>query len=92
MFDVTSRQSFVALESWLREAAQFGARDFRGVVCANKIDLGKRRTVPEAEARRWAEARGLGYWEVSAKSGEGVMELFDHLFRALAADAQAPLV
>ena len=79
VFDVGSKTSFAALETWLQEAAKFGGGDVPLVVCANKVD--KRRAVSEAEGRAWAEGRGFPYFETSAESGANVSAAFEELFK-----------
>ena len=39
-----------------------------GVLVANKIDLDKRRVVPEAQGRQFAASKELEYFECSAVS------------------------
>jgi len=80
VFDVTSRESFDECEAWLQECAKFGAnlREMPVVLCANKTD--KRRIVTEEEARQFAGARGMVYYETSACSGLNVQDMFEALF------------
>ena len=59
VYDVTSRKSFEALDSWLREASKYGVGEIPLIVCANKCD--KMRTVTEQEGAEWAQSRGLRY-------------------------------
>jgi DnaJ family protein C protein 27 len=86
VYDVTNPASFAALDGWLAEAKQFGAKDLVGVVCANKVDLvaaggGKKRAVSEQDGRRWATAKGFAYYETSAQSGQNVKEMLMQLFQ-----------
>jgi DnaJ family protein C protein 27 len=80
VFDVTSRDSFNECDAWLAEAAKFGANpgEMPIALCANKVD--KKRVVSEEEARNFAASRGLNYFDVSACSGQNVVEMFDFLF------------
>lgn len=82
VFDVSMKESFESLDSWLAEAAKFGAnyREFPITLCANKTD--KKRVVSEEEGRKYAAARGLQYIEVSAQTGTNVNEMFAQLFSA----------
>lgn len=48
------------------------------VVCANKIDKGKR-VVDESDAQTWAMLKGYHYFETSASSGAGIAEMFETL-------------
>ncbi|CAM9144563.1 unnamed protein product [Heterosigma akashiwo] len=79
VYDVTNRASFAALDEWVEEGAKFGARGMPVVVCANKIDKGKR-LVSEDEGYNWAMERGFEYFETSAQSGASVKEVFEVLF------------
>ena len=45
-------------------------------LCGNKSDLAARRQVTQEEAKKYAEEEGLMWGETSAKSGEGVTEIF----------------
>ena len=82
VFDVATRESFDALEGWLAEAKEQGARDTVLLVCANKTDC-KRRAVSEGEGRTWATSRGFEYFETSAKDGTNVTSMFEALFAAV---------
>ena len=80
VFDVNSRDTYEALDKWLKEAREHGASNMVLAVCANKIDLGGR-VISQGEARKWAVAHGAIYFETSAKDGTNVLEMFDSLFR-----------
>ena len=47
------------------------------VLVGNKIDLEEKRTVDKKEAEDYATEKGFLFYEVSAKTGEQVQELFD---------------
>uniref|UniRef100_A0A8U8BQP9 Uncharacterized protein n=1 Tax=Geospiza parvula TaxID=87175 RepID=A0A8U8BQP9_GEOPR len=88
VYDVGSKESFEALDSWLaemrRELGPHGSLDsVVFAVCANKVDAGKLRVVDESEGRLWAESRGFLYWETSAQSGEGIQEMFQNFYSAI---------
>ncbi|XP_041325439.1 dnaJ homolog subfamily C member 27, partial [Pyrgilauda ruficollis] len=88
VYDVGSKDSFEALDSWLaemrRELGPHGSLDnVVFAVCANKVDAGKLRVVDESEGRLWAESRGFLYWETSAQSGEGIQEMFQNFYSAI---------
>jgi DnaJ family protein C protein 27 len=80
VYDVASWDSFNECDAWLAEAAKFGANpgDMPIALCANKVD--KKRVVSEDEGRNFAMSRGLHYFEVSACSGQNVVDMFDFLF------------
>ena len=84
VYDVTSRASFNALDSWIEEATAHGAKEPIVTVVANKTDK-KPREVSEAEGRAWANHHGMLFAEASAKDGTGVHQLFEALFAKVCA-------
>lgn len=80
-FDVSSRKSFEALDSWYSESKRFGCTEKTAhfVVVANKCDL--KRAVSQHEGEAWARDRGLAYFETSANTGVGVVDMFESLFQ-----------
>lgn len=87
VFDVTDRSSFEALEDWVNEIKQDLEINHNNtienivfVVCANKIDKGKR-AVEETEAKIWSLTKGFHYFETSASSGAGINEMFEVLLK-----------
>ena len=87
VFDVGSRASFEALETWVAEANSHGSNDPVFVVSANKVDC-SRRAVSEAEGRRWAASHGFDYFETSAKDGSNVAPMFEGLLAAVSAASE----
>lgn len=90
VYDVTNRDSFAELETWLDEAKANHcpvSRQHRGstaalpvgILCANKTDL-PRRQISRADGERFAAEHGLLYYETSAATGENVNEVFSKLF------------
>jgi small GTP-binding protein len=82
VFDVTDRQSFEDLPHWLQESKSV-VPDAYFVVNGNKTDLA--RIVATEEGRAYAASINAAYVETSAKTGDGVQQLF----RFLAAAAHA---
>jgi small GTP-binding protein len=87
VFDVTRRRSFTELAKWVQEADEsIGARV--PMICVgNKTDLPDR-AVPSDEAKRWAEDNGFLYMESSAKTGEGVADMFTVLAEVMWREAR----
>ena len=77
VFDVTDRASYDKCEDWFKliEENRGSLHNTQVVVVGNKIDVVPR-AVPEAEARKNFQLKGLPYFEVSALTGEGVEQLF----------------
>lgn len=83
VYDVSDRNSFEALDSWILELQneignQAEVDNIAVCVCANKTD--KKRVIDESEGRIWADSKGYHYFETSAQTGEGVAEMFQVLF------------
>ncbi|XP_025922776.1 dnaJ homolog subfamily C member 27 isoform X2 [Apteryx rowi] len=88
VYDVGQKDSFDALDAWLAEMKQElgphgNMENVVFVVCANKIDCAKHRSVDESEGRLWAESRGFLYFETSAQTGEGINEMFQTFYSAI---------
>jgi len=77
VFDVTCRQSFDRLDSFLKEIGDIKPHAF---LIGNKVDLDARREVSKMEAERLARHLGFQYVEASASSGENVAAIFLTLF------------
>ncbi len=75
VFDVTRRRSFQELVKWVQEADESIGMRVPMICVGNKIDLPDR-AVPSEEAKAWAEGQGFYYMESSAKTGEGVADMF----------------
>ncbi|CAE7790800.1 dnajc27 [Symbiodinium microadriaticum] len=83
VYDVSTRETFQELDTWLNEAKKFGANipGIPVVLCANKVD--KRRVVSEDEGRQYATSKNFSYFEASASSGANVTEMFEQLFQSV---------
>ncbi|MBD3407807.1 MAG: GTP-binding protein [Candidatus Lokiarchaeota archaeon] len=75
VFDVTRRRSFKELHKWIEEADSSIGTRVPMICVGNKIDLPDR-AVSSEEAKKWAEDQGFLYMESSAKTGEGVADMF----------------
>jgi small GTP-binding protein len=75
VFDVTRRRSFTELSKWVQEADESIGGRVPTVCVGNKTDLPDR-AVPADEAKRWTEDQGFIYMESSAKTGDGVADMF----------------
>jgi small GTP-binding protein len=77
VFDVTSEASFNAIPSWIdlmRSSAECGF-----VVVGNKVDLESERRVHFDRGDELAKSYGVSYYETSARTGQGVDDLFVHV-------------
>lgn len=74
VFDVTSVDSFKNVDKWLQDLRDVARSDVVTVLIGNKCDLADKRAVSTEEARAYAEANGMLYFETSAKTGDNVPE------------------
>ncbi len=88
VFDITRRNTFNSVTSWLHDLRQIAEEDIVVVLVGNKSDLApastvsgsaapNKRQVTREEAEEWCkENRVMQYIETSAKSGENVERAF----------------
>jgi small GTP-binding protein len=86
VFDLTSLQSFQSLDQWRADLEGKRAADLRLFVVGNKADLVDRRVVEKQCALEFAARCGaVEYIETSAKSGQGITDLFKKVAESIAA-------
>ncbi|CCC68847.1 hypothetical protein NCAS_0B07630 [Naumovozyma castellii] len=81
VYDLTQKDSLVKARSWVEELKnKVGDEDLVIFLVGNKLDLceGEEdlRAVDTSEAKAYAEEQNLLFTEVSAKTGQGVKEVF----------------
>ena len=76
VYDVTNAASFRRAKEWVEELRANGAPGCVIALAGNKCDLSEARAVSQGEGQEYAKQRGLIWVETSAKSGEGVQDLF----------------
>ncbi|KAM9985084.1 hypothetical protein ACTFIY_009502 [Dictyostelium cf. discoideum] len=77
VYDITRRDSFESLNSWLTDCRKFSSCDVTTVLIGNKADLEANRQVSTSEAKEFAEKNGLMFFETSAKTALNVDEAFE---------------
>jgi len=83
VYDITQPTSFEKAKTWIRELQRQADPSIIIAICGNKSDLAPRRQVTEEEAKKYAEEEGLMWSETSAKTGEGVQEVFNNIAKKL---------
>ena len=76
VYDVTRRDTFEHLASWLEDAKQHANPNMTIMLVGNKADLEHRRAVAKEEGAAFAEEHGLLFLETSAKTSANVEEAF----------------
>ncbi|XP_006454233.1 GTP-binding protein RAB5 [Agaricus bisporus var. bisporus H97] len=83
VYDITQSSSLEKARTWIRELQRQADPNIVITLCGNKSDLDARRQVTQEEAKKYAEEEGLMWAETSAKSGEGVTEVFTAIAKKL---------
>ena len=77
VYDITNKDSFTHTEHWVNETKDLKREDAIFVLVGNKIDLEENRVVTKKEAEDFATDKGFLFYEVSAKTGEHIEDLFN---------------
>ncbi|VDP24140.1 unnamed protein product [Schistosoma margrebowiei] len=83
VYDVTRRDTFNHLASWLQDARQHASPNMVITLVGNKCDLDARREVKQEEAEAFARENNLLFLETSAKTGVNVEQAFATTARAI---------
>ncbi len=73
---MTDKTSFLKLKDWVSELQTVLGNDLLIAVACNKCDLSSRREVSMEQAQDFAASLGATLFETSAKTNQGVEELF----------------
>ncbi|KAI6700771.1 hypothetical protein NL676_015095 [Syzygium grande] len=76
VYDITRRDTFNHLASWLEDARQHANPNMTIMLIGNKSDLSHRRAVSKEEGEQFAKENGLLFLEASARTAQNVEEAF----------------
>merc|ERR1712063_194503 len=76
VYDITRRDTFQHLQSWLEDCRRYSNKDIVIMLIGNKSDLANKRAVSKEEGEAFAREHGLVFMETSAKTAAGVEEAF----------------
>ena len=83
VFDITKYETFKKLRSWIEDVKENVSPDSQMAIAGNKSDLEDRRQVEKEMVDDFCKQHNLKYFEISAKSGNGINEVFDYLIKQL---------
>lgn len=96
VYDITSKSSFQKAQDWIRELKKQAPEGIVVALVGNKADLADQRAVEEVEIEAYLRqlnvesetdgSKPVIHMECSAKSGEGVLPIFDAIARELPLD------
>ena len=76
VYDITSRSSFINVDNWVRESNIYGSMAKYKLLIGNKCDNSNNRQVSYAEGSQLSDDISMPFFEVSARSGHKVNEIF----------------
>jgi Ras-related protein Rab-2A len=79
VYDVTRRETFKHIQHWLTDIRDRCHDKIAIILVGNKIDIPQRRAVTTSEGQSLAKQHGLLFCETSARTGQGVEDVFRHL-------------
>ncbi|KAJ4871793.1 Ras-related protein RABB1b [Raphanus sativus] len=76
VYDITRRETFNHLASWLENARQHAIPNMSIMLMGNKCDLAHKRAVSKEEVEQFAKEHGSLFLEASARTAQNVEEAF----------------
>ena len=83
VYDITNKNTFETLKVWLREVQNDVSEETEMIIVGNKIDLNEKREVNYELMENLGKKNNIEVFETSAKTGEGVEEIFIFLTKKL---------
>eukprot|EP00826_Nyctotherus_ovalis_P012628 TRINITY_DN13352_c0_g1_i8.p1 TRINITY_DN13352_c0_g1~~TRINITY_DN13352_c0_g1_i8.p1 ORF type:complete len:203 (+),score=57.69 TRINITY_DN13352_c0_g1_i8:165-773(+) len=84
-YDVSNKKSFENVNEWLKSIEVYPeTKEIMKVLTGCKIDMEDKRQVSREKGMKKAKELGISFYETSAKTGDGVNELFEDIAKMLA--------
>ena len=80
--DITDRNSFNDIISYIEEANDY-LYNYKGIICSNKCDLEEKRQITKEEIVSFGLSQNIEAFEVSAKTGKNIDEVFQKLIELI---------
>lgn len=77
VYDITKPSSFIRARHWIKELKDQSPEGIVIALVGNKLDLEDERKVEASEVEEEARSQGLMFFQTSAKTGEGVLDVFE---------------
>ena len=84
VYDITNKESFNNIPTWMNLAQTKDPKEAVYFLVGNKADMDNERAVQYNEAKNFAEGNKMQFFEVSAKDGKDINELFETIAKACA--------
>ena len=79
VYDITQESTFLKVEQFVKDLKEKSDKNVYMILVGNKIDLEENRKVSKEEGKILADKLKMGFFEVSAKNGTGIEDLFKNL-------------
>ena len=79
VYDITQESTFLKVEQFVKDLREKSDKNVYMILVGNKIDLEENRKVSKEEGKILADKLKMGFFEVSAKNGTGIEDLFKNL-------------
>ena len=79
VYDITNRESFDGLNSWLIEIEKNSSKDVYKLLIGNKNDMEEKRQITFNEGKDFASINGMEFFETSAKTADKIQDAFELL-------------
>ena len=83
VFDVNNKNTLDKIKFWIDNVKENSSEDLIEVIVGNKIDIEGKHEVTKEEMESLGEKTGMETFETSAKTGEGINEVFTYLVNQL---------
>ena len=80
VYDITNARSFERVQKWIEEVRSYN-KECEIVICGNKVDIKETYEdgVDKDKAKAYVESKGIEHFYTSAKTGEGLEEVFEYV-------------
>ena len=83
VFDLTNKETIKKLNVWLRDVKENIDNEFFVFLIGNKMDVKDRDISISEEAKQFSNEKKINYYEISAKTGSGVYNIFEKMANKL---------
>ena len=83
VFDLTNKDTIKRLNVWMKDINDNVSNDFFVFLIGNKVDIKDRDISISEEAKQFANNQKINYYEVSAKTGSGIYNVFEKMANKL---------
>ena len=83
VYDITNKKSFDMLKGWMNDVKEKSEKEYKLLLIGNKKDRDNERQVDIEAVKEFSKKNKVSFLEVSAKTGEGVENMFNTLVQEL---------